>query len=194
MPSPCSVAASTRTIRRQERIAGRFRADTGGALDHLIREATAQDVEALSGLLAEVNALHAAAFPHVFRDAAADAATADFVRQQLAEEDAQLFVAEQERRPIGYARVRLLRAPPLPILVPRRFAEIDTLVVSAPFRRGGVGRALVEAAHRWAAEQGVDQVQIVVWEFNREAVAFYERLGYATVRRTMWRSLGGRPG
>jgi len=104
-------------------------------------------------------------------------------------EDGQAFAAERAGEVVGYCWVRLHEAPPLPIFAPRRFAEIDTLVVVAPHRRHGVGRALVERAHRWAIERGADEVRLVVWEFNRDALRFYESLDYATSRRTMSRGL-----
>jgi hypothetical protein len=37
----------------------------------------------------------------------------------------------------------------------------------------------------------VDEVRIVVYEFNQEALQFYERLGYETGRRTLWHTLQG---
>jgi len=37
--------------------------------------------------------------------------------------------------------------------------------------------------------QGVKEVELNVWEFNQDAISFYEKLGYTTVSRKMWRSL-----
>jgi len=62
-------------------------------------------------------------------------------------------------------------------------------VVAERARHQGIGRALVERAHRWAAEQGVAEVQVVAWAFNAAAIGLYEQLGYATARRTLWRAL-----
>ncbi len=95
--------------------------------------------------------------------------------------------------PIGDVLVAIRESPSTPVQTPRRFADIDTLVVSASLRGRGIGRALVERAHRCAVDQGIDQVQLSVLESNRAAITFYERLGYATVRRTMWHSLRPEP-
>ena len=100
-----------------------------------------------------------------------------------------MVVAEEAGRVVGFVWVRLHRAPPLPVFRPRRYAEIDTLGVTEAARRRGVGQALVERAHGWAREQGVTEVQIVVWEFNAGAIALYEKLGYTPARRTLWRTL-----
>ena len=56
--------------------------------------------------------------------------------------------------------------------------EITGLVVDGAVRRGGVGRALVQAAEAWAGEQDVDLV-VVRSNVQRQAShPFYERLGY----------------
>jgi len=158
----------------------------------LIREAAPEDAAFLARLLVEVHDIHVAALPHVFRAIAADEQTTAFLREQIGDKDGQAFVAERAGAPVGYAWVRLHEAPPDPRLVPRRWVEVDTLVVVAAVRRSGVGRALMGRAHRWAAERGVTEVQVVVWGFNEGAIRFYEGLGYATARRTMRRPLVGR--
>ena len=160
------------------------------------REATVNDADVLGRLLVHVNDLHVAAMPGFFRALDADDQTTAEVRAQILDPQNRVFVAERTDEPvepIGYVLVAIRDMPPRPVLTPRRVAEIDTLVVGAPFRLQDVGRLLVERAHRWAVEQGVDQVQLSVLEFNRAATRFYERLGYATVWRTMYRSLRQEP-
>ena len=53
----------------------------------------------------------------------------------------------------------------------------------------GVGRRLMHHAEGWVREQGVAEVLLNVWEFNRRAIEFYEGLGYETVSRRMRRAL-----
>jgi ribosomal protein S18 acetylase RimI-like enzyme len=154
-----------------------------------IREARLSDVDALSALLTEVHALHVAALPHIFAPIETDAQTDALVHNHLTEEACQAFVAEDSNTLVGYCWIRRYDAPPLHLFVPRRYAEIDTLVVAETHRHRGIGGALVERAHEWAAAQGVDEVRIVVYEFNQEALRFYEKLGYETGRRTLWKAL-----
>jgi len=61
----------------------------------------------------------------------------------------------------------------------------DNIFVRPEFWRLGAGKALLERAHALAASHGVGQVELNVYEFNRAAVALYEQLRYATVRRRM---------
>jgi GNAT superfamily N-acetyltransferase len=59
--------------------------------------------------------------------------------------------------------------------------EIVGLVVSTAIKRGGIGRALVTDAERWALGQGFDSITVRSNVARTESHPFYERLGY--VRR-----------
>ena len=61
--------------------------------------------------------------------------------------------------------------------------------MSADHRRQGIGSALMRQAEAWARAHGADEVELGVWEFSDEALAFYSALGYVTSRRTMHRRL-----
>ena len=76
-------------------------------------------------------------------------------------------------------------APPFEILVPHRTVFINSMVVTAEQRGKGIGRTLVDAAMGWGRARGATALELVVWEFNQAALAFYERLGLATIHRTM---------
>ena len=91
---------------------------------------------------------------------------------------------------MGLIQIRLRDASDIPIMVSRTYATVGTLVVKSGFRRLGVGRALMERGHQWARAKGASQVELGVWEFNKGAKAFYERLGYHTASRKMCRALG----
>jgi ribosomal protein S18 acetylase RimI-like enzyme len=56
-------------------------------------------------------------------------------------------------------------------------------------RRQGIGRALMLAAEQWTRERGVTSVELIVWDFNREALQLYEQLGYSVEFRRLRRVL-----
>lgn len=155
-----------------------------------IREATTADYEALCALFDEGDALHRENLPHVFRKPEGPVRDWEFVLSLIAEEKVGLFVAQAENELAGLICVLVRESPAIPIFVPRRYAVIDNIVVRDRFRRRGVGRALVERAHEWATVQGVEEIELNVWAFNRGAVAFYRRLGYETASLRMTRRLG----
>jgi ribosomal protein S18 acetylase RimI-like enzyme len=54
-------------------------------------------------------------------------------------------------------------------------AELDGLFVEPEFMRRGLGRALLEDAFAMARNHGVRRIEVTS---NREAVGFYERIGF----------------
>lgn len=154
-----------------------------------IREAIKQDYEALCEIYEEVDFFHAEALPCVFRKVDGPARSRDFVFNAIADKNSALFVAEKEGQIIGFVHILIREAQDIPILVPRRYVYIGELVVKKEFRRSGVGRSLIEKTHQWALDKGITQVELNVWEFNSGAIVFYEKLGYQTASRKMWKSL-----
>lgn len=68
---------------------------------------------------------------------------------------------------------------------PRLCGYIEDLIVTATARGRGVGRQLMQAVRRWVAAQGVQTIELHVWETNTGARHFYESLGLQTVQRRM---------
>ncbi|SRR5712691_1310768 len=155
----------------------------------VLRAATQEDYDAVSALYAQVARIHAQALPQFFRLVEGPALPQEFFTEILANEDAAVFVAEQQDTMIGMIHCCMRTTPSLLVVVPRRFVYIEDLVVSEHFRSQGVGQILVERVHHWAREKGVTEVELGVWEFNTPARTFYEKLGYQTTRRVMRKQL-----
>jgi ribosomal protein S18 acetylase RimI-like enzyme len=108
-------------------------------------------------------------------------------------DDSELFVAQAASRLAGLVEIYLRQDPEEVTLVPHRYAELQSLMVLPAFRRRGVGTRLVEAARRWARENGAAEIRLGVWEFNEAAREFYEALGFRTLKRRMVAELTSEP-
>jgi GNAT superfamily N-acetyltransferase len=56
---------------------------------------------------------------------------------------------------------------------------IMALAVASPFRRHGVGRALLQAVERWCAHRGIPDIRLHSGEARAEAHGFYEACGFS---------------
>ncbi len=70
-------------------------------------------------------------------------------------------------------------------------ALVEDMVVEAEARGAGVGRALLAAVERWAADRGATRLQLLADRENAPALAFYGRAGWRSTRLVCLRR-GGR--
>jgi ribosomal protein S18 acetylase RimI-like enzyme len=59
----------------------------------------------------------------------------------------------------------------------RHVATLD-IAVAAPYRRRGIGAALLRAGIRWARSQGVQKLMLSVYPHNDAAIELYRRFGF----------------
>ena len=156
----------------------------------IIREAVSKDCEQVCELSQQALELHSKARPEVFRDQGGTAFFKDYVSAILSDENAVILCAERSGRIIGMAHVLARESPDIPIMVHRRFAVIENVVVREEFRKLGVGTALIAAAHDWALRKGVARVELNVWAFNEEAIKLYKKLGYEVISSRMAKEIG----
>lgn len=150
-----------------------------------LRLAVEGDYEAYCALYHQVNDVHVAAFPDTFRRPDEPPRAMESYQALLVDPFTQILLAVLDGRVVGYVHTFLRDRSPIPIMVPARFAVVDTLVVDHNCRRKGVGRALMAAAEEWAQANGAFYVELNVWTFNRGAINLYEELGYGVISQRM---------
>jgi ribosomal protein S18 acetylase RimI-like enzyme len=154
-----------------------------------IRLASETDFEVYSRLYNQINDYHAAARPETFRHVEGAPRSFEDYQALLADPLQQVLLAVVEGQVVGYVHALLRERAPIPIMVPARYAVVDTLVVDEAFRRRGVGQALMAAAEDWACQNGAEYTELNVWVFNQPAVRLYEELGYEVISQRMRKNL-----
>src|SRR5262252_3234856 len=154
----------------------------------MIRRARHDDWEGVRALWREIDELHAQLAPAYFRPT--ERARNEW-RQLLVASDAAVFVAEAADLPqagtglAGAISVRIYDTPPDPAMIPCRRGHVEMLVVGRKYRRRGIGRGLMAEVGLWARREGAAELVRTVWAGNRDAEAFYERLGYRVLSSVM---------
>lgn len=163
-----------------------------------IRIANEFDLDALCDLYFEFHEFHAHYVPAYLRSLGKPSGQArEELRQKIREiiqgEHSTVLVADFSGQTIGLAEVYLrLPDPTNPAVVPTSYAHLQSLVVTAPLRRQGIGEQLLQAAQVWAREKGAAEMRLDIWEFGElsaGSLGFYEKMGYHTTRRTLAKKL-----
>ncbi len=152
----------------------------------LIRKAIEQDAGVLGALNADVQALHAAAMPWLFKPPGPDTFPPAAVKELMAEPENLIFIAEVDGTAAGYAHAQIEERPETPFIHAHDMLYLHHISVSPPYRRRGVGRALIEAVRAAATDAGIALVALDVWTFNEEARAFFRGCGFAPYNERLW--------
>jgi len=156
----------------------------------VIRAAVPNDHTEVAALLAEVDELHRAQLPWLFRVPVVEPMPRELFEQVLTADSSTIFVADAGSI-VGAVKVILRSAPDFAVFIPQSWGVLDNIAVARTWRRRGVGSALTRAAEIWARQQHVKWIELGVYEFNDEARAFYHSLGYAPVLTKLRKSFSG---
>lgn len=147
-----------------------------------IRTAQTSDIENINCLykilFQEMHALQPSSFQSAQQDAA-------FLNGIIASADADILVASEQGKFLGFALVQKQCTPLYGCLVPHTFAYLMDLAVIPEARSRGVGATLISAVRRWACKRRLDYVELNVLHENTRAFQLYAREGFAPVMHTM---------
>ena len=149
-----------------------------------VRFAGEGDLERVNELRRQVNELHVEGRPDVFRPGFCDELR-DYVYEIFGDPQKKIVVAEESGSVCGFAVLNHIVRPENPFMFERDYLDIDEFGVDEQARRRGVASAMVRFIRDWAKEQGFRRLELNMWEFNSDALAFYEAAGFTTYRRYM---------
>ena len=142
-----------------------------------IRRAVEHDIDDILRLLVEVNMVHHAIRPDLFKGPATKY-NAQELAQKLKDDDEPIFVyADDQDRLLGYIFCQTEVTEESPLRTGIRTLYIDDLCVDEKSRGQHVGKALYEYVLDYAKKNGFYNVTLHVWGGNDSALKFYRRMG-----------------
>lgn len=153
------------------------------AIDINVRRATPADAAEIVRMTREVQALHVAGRPDLFKPAGVE--DVPQVTARIADARQLYWVATAGDVIVGYAYARLVDEAESLWRYASRIVMLDQMGVDARYRSRGVGERLWNAVRTTAAAERVDRVVLNVWAFNGDARRFYERMGFTSFHERM---------
>ena len=152
--------------------------------DVTVRFTRDEDLARVNELRRQVNDLHVAGKPEVFKPGFCDELR-DYIHVIRHDPNKEIVVAEIGGSVCGFAVLNHIVRPENPFMYERNYLDIDEFGVDEAFRRRGAAGAMIRFIRSWAKDQGFRRLELNMWEFNRGALAFYEAAGFTTYRRYM---------
>lgn len=150
----------------------------------VIRFAKEDELERINVLRKQVNDLHVEGKPDVFKPGFNEELQ-NYVYYIFKDPEQKIVVADKDGEICGFAILHHIYKPENPFMKVRDFLDIDEFCVDENHRREGIATAMVEFIKNFAKEQGYHRLELNMWEFNQDALAFYEVAGFETFRRYM---------
>ena len=150
----------------------------------IVRFAKESELDRVNELRKQVNDIHVEGKPDVFKPGFGEELR-DFVNVIWNDPEQQIVVAEDDGVICGFAVLHHINKPENPFMKERDFIDIDEFCVDKDHRRKGAASAMVSFIKEFAKEKGFSRIELNMWEFNQDALAFYEAAGFKTFRRYM---------
>ena len=149
-----------------------------------VRRARENELERVNELRMQVNAIHVAGKPEVFKPGFPEELR-NYIYAIHKDPEQFIAVAEKDGTICGFAVLHHINKPENPFMKERDFLDIDEFCVDEAFRRQGIASEMIAFIREFAKEKGFHRIELNMWEFNQDALAFYEAAGFQTFRRYM---------
>ena len=150
----------------------------------MVRFAEEYELNRVNELRKQVNDLHVAGKPEIFKTGFPEELR-EFVHSIWNDPDKAIVVAKREGEICGFAVLHHIVRPETPFMFVRDYLDVDEFGVDEAHRREGVATEMIAFIRAYAKEASFSRIELNMWEFNHDALAFYEAVGFTTYRRYM---------
>ena len=143
----------------------------------------------ISRLNAAVQKMHAEHHPDVFKYPVDGTELEEFFRDQLSRDDTCMFLAIVDHLAVGYVWCEIQIREENAFKYGQKRIYIHQISVQPQFRNKEVGRKLMLEVENLAIRNGIDNIALDSWEFNKEAHSFFEQLGFSPFNVMFWKKI-----
>lgn len=153
-------------------------------MDVSIREGTLSDYKGVNDLNCQIHGIHVQERPDIYKNTEVPL-DKDYYSCLLKDENAKVILAISEDRAIGYSIFEIKVTPNRDNLVYRKIIYVDDICVDENYRGKGIGKKLFKYISEYGKGVGAHSLELSVWEFNKGAIDFYNKMGMDTKNRRM---------
>ena len=148
------------------------------------RFAKEEELPRINELRKQVNDLHVAGRPDIFKPGFSEELK-NHLFTIWNDPEQEIVVDERNGAICGFAVLHHIVKPENPFMFERDYLDIDEFCVDEACRRRGAASEMIAFIRAYAKEKGFSRIELNMWEFNQDALSFYEAVGFSTYRRYM---------
>lgn len=141
----------------------------------IIRKAEIEDFNKVHRLIIQVHKLHVKERTDIYKDV--DPMNFEEFKNELSNSNNIYLVAQLENKIVGICFSQIKEISNNRIMKDRKILNIGDICVDEKYQRNGIGKKLYNQIVQIAKEKNIHNVELMVWNFNKNAIKFYENLG-----------------
>jgi GNAT superfamily N-acetyltransferase len=149
-----------------------------------IRFADIKDIDEIASLEEQFSKQYSKGRPDIFYDEESSLYY-ELIKICFEDQNKKILVAEENKKIVGYCIFHIKITEDHPTVYDRKVMFIEVLYVKDEFRKKGIGKMFFNKIKEIANENDIMSIELWAWEFNQNAIEFYEHLGMKTKVRIM---------
>ena len=141
----------------------------------IIRKAKLNDFQGVHKLIMQVHKLHVSKRNDIYKDV--DPMNFEEFKTELSNNNNIYLIAELENKIVGICFSQMKEISNNKIMKNRKILHIEDICVDESYQKKGIGKKLYNQIVQLAKENHIDNIELMVWGFNENAIKFYENLG-----------------
>ena len=109
----------------------------------------------------------------------------EYKKQLIEGNNGKIFIAEEDNKIIGLCIFYIRVISDHHMFFNMVNIEIENIYVDEKYWKKGIGKKLFEKVKIYAKENNINNIELSVWEFNENAIKFYENMEMKTRIRRM---------
>lgn len=143
-----------------------------------IRKATEADYQVINSLYFECYTLNHQSIPKTYKKTPKNPQSKGEFLNMLEDKKALLLVATINDRVVGFSYSFIEKETGNNVVYGYHRVYIGDLYVLPNYQRQGIGSLLIKEVEKWAKDRKLNDLAVLVYNFNKKAVNFYEKQGY----------------
>jgi ribosomal protein S18 acetylase RimI-like enzyme len=141
----------------------------------IIRKAEISDFQGVHKLIMQVHKLHVNERNDIYKDV--EPMNFDEFKTELSNSNNIYLIAEFKNEIVGICFSQIKEISNNKIMKDRKILHIENICVDENHQKKGIGKKLYEQIVQLAKEKNIDNIELMVWGFNENAINFYKNLG-----------------